>query len=54
MVDRALVNLHKGTKALFEGKMVTRNWTDQEGNTRTTEELIAHNFHLLATRQSAQ
>ena len=54
MVDRALANLHKGTKALFEGKMVTRNWTDQEGNTRTTEELVAHNFHLLSTRKSAQ
>jgi single-strand DNA-binding protein len=53
-VDRALATLHKGTKALFTGQMASRTWIDKDGNTRTTEELVVKEFHLLAPRQAAQ
>ena len=51
-VDRALATLQKGTKALFEGRMVSRTWTDKDGTSRTTDELVVKNFHLLASRQA--
>jgi hypothetical protein len=31
--------------------MTSRPFTDKDGNDRTAEELVAENFHLLATRQ---
>ena len=49
--DRAAIELHKGSKVLVHGRMTSRPFTDRNGNTRTTEELVAENFHLLATHQ---
>jgi single-strand DNA-binding protein len=49
--DRAVAELHKGSKVLVHGRLTTRPFTDKEGNAHTTEELVAESFHLLATRQ---
>jgi single-strand DNA-binding protein len=49
--DRAVAELHKGAKVLVHGRMTSRPFTDRDGNERTAEELVAENFHLLATRQ---
>jgi len=49
--DRAAAELRKGSKVLVHGRMATRPFTDRDGNARTAEELVAENFHLLATRQ---
>jgi single-strand DNA-binding protein len=49
--DRAVAELHKGSKILVHGRMTSRPFTDKDGNARTTDELVAENFHLLATRQ---
>jgi single-strand DNA-binding protein len=49
--DRAVSELRKGSKVLVHGRMTSRPFTDKDGNDRTAEELVAENFHLLATRQ---
>jgi len=49
--DRAVAELHKGFKVLVHGRITSRAFTDKDGNDRTAEELVAENFHFLATRQ---
>lgn len=50
--DRAAAELHKGSKVLVHGRMTShRPFTDKNGHARSAEELVAENFHLLATRQ---
>ena len=49
--DRAAAELHKGSKVLVHGRVTSRPFTDKNGNARSAEELVAENFHLLATRQ---
>ena len=41
----------KGTQLYIEGRLRTRNWTDQSGNKRYTTEVIVENFQLLGRRQ---
>ncbi len=42
--------VRKGTSLYIEGKIRTRNWTDQNGVTRYTTEIYADNLELLGKR----
>ena len=42
--------VRKGTSLYIEGKMRTRNWTDQNGITRYVTEIFADNMELLGKR----
>ena len=39
--------VHKGSNIYVEGKLTTRQWTDQQGNKRYTTEISAENIQLL-------
>lgn len=40
--------VRKGTKLYVEGKLKTRSWTDKDGNTRYTTEVLADNLTMLS------
>ena len=42
--------VHKGSQIYIEGKLRTRQWTDQTGNKRFTTEVQADNIQLLGKR----
>ena len=42
--------VHKGSQIYVEGKLRTRQWTDQSGNKRYTTEINADNLQLLGKR----
>jgi single-strand DNA-binding protein len=42
--------LKKGNQVYIEGKLRTRSWQDQEGNTRYTTEIVADNMTMLGGR----
>ena len=44
-------HLHKGDKVFIEGKMQTRKWEDQDGNTRYTTEIVARDLEMIGGRQ---
>ncbi len=46
--------VHKGSQLFIEGKLRTRQWTDQSGNKRFTTEIQADNMQLLGKRPDAQ
>ena len=39
--------LHKGSKAYFEGRIQTKKWQDQQGQTRYSTEIIASEMQML-------
>ena len=39
--------VHKGSNIYVEGRLTTRQWTDQQGNKRYTTEISAENIQLL-------
>ncbi len=43
--------LHKGSKVYIEGRLQTREWTGQDGQTGKTTEVIANEMLLLDSRQ---
>ena len=45
--------IHKGSQIYVEGKLRTRQWTDQTGNKRFTTEIQADNIQLLGRRPDA-
>ena len=45
--------VHKGSQIYVEGKLRTRQWTDQTGNKRFTTEIQADNIQLLGKRPDA-
>ena len=45
--------VHKGSQIFIEGKLRTRQWTDQTGNKRYTTEIQADNMQLLGKRTDA-
>ena len=45
--------VHKGSQIYVEGKLRTRQWTDQTGNKRFTTEVQADNIQLLGKRPDA-
>ena len=46
--------VHKGTQLYIEGKLRTRQWTDQSGNKRFTTEVVADTLQLLGKRPDGQ
>ncbi len=46
--------VHKGSQLFIEGKLRTRQWTDQQGNKRFTTEVQADNIQLLGKRPDGQ
>lgn len=45
--------VHKGSQVYIEGKLRTRQWTDQTGAKRYTTEVVADNLQLLGKRPDA-
>lgn len=45
--------ISKGTQIFVEGKIRTRNWTDQSGAKRYTTEIYADNIRLLGRKSDA-
>lgn len=52
MAESAEKLLKKGTQVYVEGKLQTRQWTDKEGNKRTTTEIVAESFVVLQRRDT--
>lgn len=46
--------LSKGKQVFIEGRIQTRDWEDQEGNKRTTVEIIANDMIMLGGGGSSQ
>lgn len=46
--------VHKGDKLYVEGKIQSRNWTDKQGISRKTVEIMAENLELLSPKPTAQ
>ena len=46
--------LRKGNQVYIEGKLRTRSWDDQNGNTRYTTEVVADNMTMLGGPASGQ
>ncbi len=44
----------KGTPLYIEGKLRTRNWTDQTGNKRYTTEVVVDSLQLLGRRSEGE
>ena len=44
--------LTKGKMVYVEGKLTTRKWQDQNGQSRRTTEVVANNFQMLDRRDS--
>lgn len=44
-------HLRKGDKVYIEGKLRTRKWEDQDGNIRSTTEIIAREMEMLGGKQ---
>ncbi len=45
--------VHRGSQIFIEGRLRTRQWTDQTGNKRFTTEIQADNIQLLGKRPDA-
>jgi len=46
--------VHKGSQVYIEGKLRTRQWTDQTGNKRYTTEVVADTIQLLGKRPEGE
>ena len=46
--------VHKGSQVYIEGRLRTRQWTDQTGNKRYTTEVVADTLQLLGKRPDSQ
>ena len=46
--------VHKGDKIYVEGKIQSRDWTDRQGISRKTIEIMADNLELLSPKPSTQ
>ena len=47
LAERCSQHLHKGRPVMVEGRLQSRNWTDKDGNKRTTTEVVAENVQFL-------
>ena len=52
--DVAEKYVHKGSQIYIEGKLRTRQWTDQTGNKRYTTEVVADTLQLLGKRPEGE
>ena len=46
--------LHKGSKVYIEGKLQTRQWTDQSGQDRYTTEIVGNEMQMLDSRGAGE
>ena len=46
--------IHKGSQVFVEGRLRTRQWTDQSGANRYTTEIVVDNIQLLGKRPDGQ
>ena len=53
LADLAEKYINKGSQIYIEGKIRTRNWTDQTGAKRYTTEIVADNIRLLGKREGS-
>jgi len=53
LAELAQKYLKKGSKIYMEGKLQTRDWTDQSGQKRYTTEIIANQLTFLDSRRDA-
>ena len=53
VADIAEKYLAKGTEVAIEGKLVSRNYTDKEGNKKYVTEIQVHELLLLGSKASA-
>lgn len=51
LADVAEKYLQKGNQVYIEGKLQTRQWQDQDGNTRYTTEIVGDNMTMLGSRR---
>ena len=42
--------LQRGSQVFVEGRLQTRSWEDQQGQTRYMTEVVANNFQMLGSR----
>ncbi len=54
LADLAEKFIKKGTQVYVEGRLQTREWTDQQGQKRFSTEIVADNIQLLGRRQDGQ
>ncbi|WP_251980325.1 single-stranded DNA-binding protein [Salinibacter ruber] len=47
-------HLQKGSRVYFEGKLQTREWTDQDGNQRYDTEVHARQVQFLDNKETAE
>lgn len=45
--------LKKGSQIYLEGRIQSREWTDKEGQKRTSYEIVASNFRMLGSRSES-
>lgn len=50
MAEVANEYLSKGSKALIEGRLVTEQWTDNDGAKRSKTRIVAENIRFLSAR----
>lgn len=50
LAEVAAKYLKKGNQVYIEGKIKTRSWEDQEGNTRYTTEIVGDNMTMLGSK----
>ena len=51
--ERATPYLKKGVQVLIEGKLVYRQWTNKEGENKTSAEIIGEDFLLVSAKKTA-
>ncbi len=54
LAERAQATLKKGMTIYLEGKLSTRSWQDQDGNTRRTTEVVANYFRVIDRKPAAE
>jgi single-strand DNA-binding protein len=47
LAENAEKMLKKGMQVFIEGKIQSREWTDKQGNKKSTVEIVAENFMIL-------
>jgi single-strand DNA-binding protein len=51
--ERGTPYLKKGVQVMIEGKLVYRQWTNKEGETKYTTEIIGEDFLLVSSKKVA-
>lgn len=52
LADTCATYLKKGSSVFIEGRLQTRDWTDQQGQKHSTTEVIASEMVMLGSRQN--